>query len=82
MLKDINRKCAYVLFCSVMSDYLQHRGWTVACQAPLSSGFPRQEHANGPTPGDLPDPGLQPMSPMIAALEGGFFTTELPGKQE
>ena len=54
--------------------------WTVACQAPLSMGFSRQEYWGGlpfPTSGDLPDPGIEPASP---ALEGRFFTTEPPGK--
>ena len=54
--------------------------WTVAHQAPLSMGFPRQEYWSGvplPSPGDLPDPGLQPESPVLAY---GFFTTEPPGK--
>ena len=54
--------------------------WTVAHQAPLSTGFPRQEYWNGlpfPSRGDLPDPGIEPVSP---ALAGGFFTTESPGK--
>ena len=53
---------------------------TVALQAPLSMGFPRQEGWSGlpfPSPGDLPDPGIEPMSP---ALAGGFLTTEPPGK--
>ena len=53
---------------------------TVAHQAPLSMGFPRQEYWSGltfPSPGDLPNPGIKPTSP---ALEGGFFTTEPPGK--
>ena len=39
--------------------------WTVARQAPLSMGFPRQEHWSGlprPPPGDLPVPGIEPMS--------------------
>ena len=39
--------------------------WTVAHQAPLSMGFPRQEYWSGllfPTPGDLPDPGIEPAS--------------------
>ena len=43
-------------------------------------GFPRQEYWSGlppPSPGDLPDPGIEPMSP---ALVGRFFTTEPPGK--
>ena len=49
--------------------------WTVACQAPLSIGFPRQEYwseLSFPSPGDLPDPGIESLSP---ALAGGFFTT-------
>ena len=49
-------------------------------QAPLSIGFTRQEYWSGlpfPSPGDLPDPGIKPMSPALAA---GFFTTEPPGK--
>ena len=54
--------------------------WTVACQAPLSMRFPRQEYYSGSpshSPGDLPDPGTEPVSP---ALAGRFFTIELPGK--
>ena len=52
--------------------------WTAACQAPLSMGFSRQEYWSGlpcPSPGDLPDPGIKPMSLMSPALAGGFFTT-------
>ena len=52
--------------------------WTVACQAPLSMGFPRQEYWSGlrcPSPGDLPDPGIEPTSLKSPALAGGFFTT-------
>ena len=54
--------------------------WTIAYQAPRSMGFPRQEYWNGlsfPPPGDLPDPEIEPLSPI---LEGGFFTTQTPGK--
>ena len=54
--------------------------WTIAYQALLLMGFPRQEYWNGlscPLPGDLPNPGLEPPS---SALAGGFFTTEPPGK--
>ena len=39
--------------------------WTIACQAPLSTGFSRQEYWIGlssPSPGDLPDPGIEPVS--------------------
>ena len=53
--------------------------WTVAHQAPLSTGFFRQEYWSGllfSPPGDLPDPGIKPTSP---ALAGRFFTTEPPG---
>ena len=44
--------------------------WTVACQAPLSMGFPGQEYWSGlsfPSPGDLPDPGVNPGSPALQA---------------
>ena len=50
--------------------------WTIACQAPLSMGFSRQEYWNGlpfPSPRDLPDPGIEPRSP---ALQADFFLTE------
>ena len=49
-------------------------------QAPLSMGFRRQEYWRGlpfPSPGDLSDPGIEPVSP---ALADGFFITEPPGK--
>ena len=52
----------------------------IACQAPLTMGFPRQKYWSGlpfPSPGDLLNPGIEPMSPVLA---GGFFTTEPPGK--
>ena len=51
---------------------------TVACQAPLSMGFSRQEYWSGlacPFPGNLPDPGIEPVSLMSPALAGVFFTT-------
>ena len=50
--------------------------WTIACQAPLSKRFSRQEHWSGllcPSPGDLPDPGIKPVSLTIPAFVGGFF---------
>ena len=52
--------------------------WTVARQAPLSTGFSRQEYwSRLPClpPGDLPDPGIEPTSLISPALAGGFFTT-------
>ena len=57
--------------------------WTVACQTPLSMGFPRQEYCSGlsfPTPGDLPDSGIQPTSPVAPALAGRLLITVPPGK--
>ena len=42
--------------------------WTIACRAPLSMGFSRQEYWSGlpfPSPGDLPDPGIEPRSPAL-----------------
>ena len=57
--------------------------WTVARQAPLSMGFSRQEFWSGLpflTPGDLPDPGIGPMSTGSPPLAGRFFTAVPPGK--
>ena len=54
--------------------------WTVAYQAPLSIGFSRQEYWSGlpfPSPGVLPDPGIEPRCP---ALKANALTSELPGK--
>ena len=51
--------------------------WTVARQAPLSMGFSRQEYWSGlpfPSPGDLPDPGIKPVSLASPVLAGRFFT--------
>ena len=52
--------------------------WTVAHQAPPSMGLSRQEQWGGlpcPPPGDLPDPGTDPVSLTRPALADGFFTT-------
>ena len=54
--------------------------WTVALQAPLSMGFSRQEYWRGlpfPSPGDLPNPGIEPMS---SALQADSLLSEAPGK--
>ena len=53
---------------------------TVACQAPLSVEFSKQEYRSGllfSPPGDLPDPGIEPSSPQLA---GRFFTAEPLGE--
>ena len=51
---------------------------TVVCEAPLCMEFSRQEYWGEvpfPIPGDLPDPGIEPVSLMSPALAGRFFTT-------
>ena len=57
--------------------------WTVACQAPLSMGFSRQEYWSElpcSPPGDLPNPGIESTSPVSYALADEFFTPEPSGK--
>ena len=69
-----------VLIRSVVSD--SATAWTVALQASLSMGFPRQEYWSGlpfPPPVDLPNPGIEPSSLVCPALAGGSFTTEPAG---
>ena len=64
--------------CVLSSGRIFVTPWTIARQAPFSMGFSRQEYKSGlpyPPPGDLPDPGIEPVSPELA---GGFFTTESP----
>ena len=62
-----------------MSDF-PATSWAVAGQAPLSMGFPRQEYWSGLpflSPGDLPDPKIQPRS---SALQADSVPSESPGK--
>ena len=61
--------------------------WTVACQAPLSMGFSRQEYWSGllcPPPGDLPNPGIKHRSPalQVDSLLSGFFAGVTGGVAE
>ena len=54
--------------------------WTLACQAPLSMGFPRQEYWSGllfPSPGNLPKPGIEPGS---RAFQADSLPSEPPKK--
>ena len=63
--------------CSVMSNSVTP--WSVACQAPLSMEFSRQEYWSGlpfSSPGDLLDPGIEPVSPALA----DSLPPEPPGK--
>ena len=65
----------YPVLCAQSSRFFATL-WTVAHQSPLFMGFPRQEYWSGlpsPTPGDLPNPGIEPKSPALASR---FFTTE------
>ena len=67
--------CVCAQACMTLCDSMES-----SLQAPLSMGFSRQEYWSRlpfPFPGDLPDPGIEPMSPVLA---GGFFTTAPPGK--
>ena len=55
--------------------------WTIAYQAPLSMEFSRQEYLSGlpfPSPGDLPNPGIEPGSP---SLQADALPSEPPGKE-
>jgi len=64
--------------CSVLSD--SAIPWTVAYQAPPSMGFSRQEYWSGlpfPSPGDLPNPGIESKSP---TLQADTLTSEAPVK--
>ena len=71
-----------VLCCAVLSHFscvqLFATPWTIAHQTLLSMDFFRQDYWSGlpfPSPGDLPNPGIEHASPMSPALAGGFFTT-------
>ena len=59
--------------------------WTIACQAPLSMGFPRQEYWSGlpfPSPGNLPDPRIEPTSPDWHHWLNGYEFEHTPGYSE
>ena len=75
-LKRKNLKClawhmtSPALSCAVLSHSVLATPWTAACQALLSLGFSRQEYWSGwpfSSPGDLPDPGIEPGSPELQA---------------
>ena len=71
-----------VVVCSLIPGQLVATPWTMVHQAPLSMRSPTQEYWCGlpfPFPGDLPNAGIEPVSP---ALAGGFFTIEPPGKPQ
>ena len=63
----------YAVLCSAVSVVSNSEApWTVNPQAPLSMGFSRQGYWTGlpcPPPGDLPDPGIKPASPVFPAFQ-------------
>ena len=68
----------YVVSHSVISNFVTP--WTVAHKLPLSIGFSKQEYWSGlpfPSPGDLPDPGIEPRS---SALQADSLPSEPSGK--
>ena len=75
--------CVLVCPCSLSQSRLTICGpMDCSSQAPLSLGFPRQEYWSElplPSPGDLPDPGIETTSLVPPALAGKFFTTEPAG---
>ena len=65
---------------SLSHVWLFETPWTVACQAPPSKGFSRQEYWSGlpfPSPGDLPNPGIKPRSP---SLKAASLLSDPPGR--
>ena len=69
-----------MMMCVLSRVWLFATPWTVACQAPLSMGFSRQEYWSrlpSPSPGDLPDPGVKPGS---LALQADSLLSKPPGK--
>jgi len=75
--------CAYAHACmlshSIMHVQLSMILWTVASQAPLSMGFPRQENWSGllfASPGDLPHPGMEPVLPVSLASQADSLPAE------
>ena len=86
IIRDV---CVCVCVCARARAHAFHCVWLCdpmdwGHQAPLSMEYSRQEYLNGlpfPTPEDLPNPGIKPMSLASPTLAGRFFTTVLPGKQ-
>ena len=74
------RVCVCVCVCVHARSLARPLGtsWTVSHQAPLSMGFSRQEYWSGvpfPSPGDLPDPGIELTSLASPAVAGRVFTS-------
>ena len=79
------RKASCVCVCAELLSrvWLFATPWTVAHQSPLSRGFSKQDYWSGlpcPSPGDLPDSKIEPMSLKSPALASEFLATVPPGK--
>ena len=77
-VKTLPKLMFSLLCCAVLRSVVSDSAtpWTVVYQAPLSMEFFRQEYLSGlpfPTPGDLPDPGIELVSLMSSVLAGEFF---------
>ena len=75
--------CLIVCMCVLRCVQLFATPWTVAHQAPPPMGFLRHEYWSElpfPTPGNLPDPRIEPTSPVSPELADGFFTSLPPEK--
>ena len=76
LIPDI-KQIGHILPCAAVLNHFSHVQlfatlWTVVHEAPLSKGFSRQEYWSGlpcPPPGGLPDPGIEPTSPVTPALQ-------------
>ena len=78
LLMELACVCVCVSAKSLSCVWLFTTLWLVACQVPLPTVFSRQEYWSGlpcPAPGNLPDPGIKPVSLTSPALAGGFFTS-------
>ena len=75
-MKALLKSCVCV--CVLTHVWLFAAPWTLAHKAPLSMEFSGKEYWNGlplPTPGDFPNPGFEPKSPMSTPMAGRLFTT-------
>ena len=78
LMTEAQERAGHMVCAPSVVSYSFTTPWTVALQAPLCMGLPRQAYWSGllfSPLRDLPDPGVEPESP---ALAGGFFTTEPP----
>ena len=76
---NLSNSWSTFLYCVLSRVRLFATTWTVACQASLSMGFPSQKYCSGlpfPSPGDLPNPGIEPTSLVSSTLQADSLPTE------